>query len=82
MLGSKIDCFRSFSCLGLPLLFDEDVLKLWIVMKDLHAKQKAKAKKQRQEKKRSNCVDVEFLVLNNPTRDILVLQCRPLKMTK
>jgi hypothetical protein len=63
-------------------MLDEDVLKLWLVMKDLHAKQKATAKKQKDEKKRSNCVDVEFLVLNNPARDILVLQCRPLKMTK
>jgi len=57
------------------LLTQEQVFKLWMAMKVLH--------KMYVKKPMSNCIDIEFLVLNNVTEgqaDLVLLQCRPLKM--
>jgi len=53
------------------LITSKEIDKLWPAMKILHTKYAIKP---------SNCVDVEFIILNNKERDVVLLQCRPLKM--
>jgi len=54
------------------LMTSKEIAILWPAMKILHKKCVTKPV--------SNCVDVEFIVLNNKDRDVVLLQCRPLKM--
>lgn len=59
---------------GAPILHNDEIVNtLFPIFKKLH-KKFARRKK---EIGTGHAVDIEFLILNNPTRDLILLQCRP-----
>lgn len=59
-------------------MLTKDIENLWKALKGLHHIFLKKHKKSGD----YNCVDVEFLILNNANRDIVLLQCRPLNLIR
>lgn len=71
---------RSSANGGKPIMLTDDIERLWRALKDLHAI--FLDPQLRVIPGNYNCVDVEFLILDNEKRDIVILQCRPLKLIR
>ena len=63
---------------GKPILHSEEIIsQLFPTFKRLHRKFAIKSK----ESSVGHAVDIEFLILNNPERHLVILQCRPCTIT-
>lgn len=62
---------------GQVIIRDDDIPRLWALLQRLHKKFHQKPPTAPEGFEFSPAVDVEFLVLDDVTRDFCILQCRP-----